>query len=69
MISKFDWSPDGKEIVYVRFRFTDYTYDNGTLWIMNIETGDKRQLTFNNSYMPIYNELPNGKDETVDYEQ
>jgi|GEM_PF-302282 len=44
----FDWCPDGRQIVYVSYRFTDYTFANGTLWILNLETGEKRQLTFNN---------------------
>jgi TolB protein len=43
----FSWSPDSKEIVYLSYRFTDFSYKNGTLWIINIETGAKRQLTFN----------------------
>jgi TolB protein len=41
------WSPNGEEIVYLDHRFDDWTYDNGTLWIVNVETGLKRQLTFN----------------------
>jgi len=41
------WSPDSKEIVYVSYRSTDYSVGNGTLWIINIESGAKRQLTFN----------------------
>ncbi|HVP36429.1 MAG TPA: hypothetical protein VMT04_05485 [Terriglobales bacterium] len=43
----FSWSPDSKEIVYLSYRSTDFSYKNGTLWIINIETGEKRQLTFN----------------------
>lgn len=43
----FSWSPDGNEIAYLSFRFADYTYANGTLWILNLQTGQKRQLTFN----------------------
>lgn len=41
------WSPDSREIVYLSHRFTDFSYKNGTLWIINIETGEKRQLAFN----------------------
>jgi len=43
----FSWNPDSKEIVYVSYRSTDYSVGNGTLWIINIESGAKRQLTFN----------------------
>lgn len=43
----FSWSPDGKSIVYTDYRSDDWTYANGVLWIVNIETGMKRQLTFN----------------------
>jgi len=49
---RFSWSPDGREIVYVSYRFTDYTFANSTLWIINLETGEKRQLTFNNPPAP-----------------
>jgi len=41
------WRPDSKEIVYVSYRTTDYSYANGTLWIINVETRVKKQLTFN----------------------
>jgi Tol biopolymer transport system component len=41
------WGPDGKKIAYVSHRFTDWTYANGTNWIIDVETGEKRQLTFN----------------------
>jgi len=43
----FDWSPDGKYIVYTSYRAGDWTYANGTLWIVDVETGERRQLTFN----------------------
>lgn len=37
-----DWSPDSKEIVYVRSEgFLD-----GNIWKLNLETGDNSQLTF-----------------------
>jgi len=41
------WSPDDKEIVYVKHNWHDWSMDNGILYIVNIETGEKRQLTFN----------------------
>ncbi len=45
--TKFDWSPDGKQIVYVRHNGWKFDRDNGTLWIMNADGSDKSQLTFN----------------------
>lgn len=45
----FSWSPDGLSIVYLKYRADDWTYENGTLWIMNIQRGEKIQLTFNYS--------------------
>lgn len=41
------WSPDGKEIAYVRSEYADTSLTNGTIWIIDVETGVKRQLTFN----------------------
>ncbi len=43
----FSWSPDGSSIVYTDYRSDDWGYDNGTLWILDVNTGEKRQLTFN----------------------
>ena len=43
----FSWSPDGNHIVYTDYRSDDWGYDNGTLWILDVNTGKKRQLTFN----------------------
>ncbi len=42
----FSWSPDGPYCVY-GLSSDDWGYDNGTLWILDINTGEKRQLTFN----------------------
>lgn len=43
----FSWSPNSVNIVYTDYRLDDWGYDNGTLWILNISTGEKKQLTFN----------------------
>jgi TolB protein len=43
----FSWSPDGSSIVYTDYRSNDWTYNNGTLWILDPVSGGKRQLTFN----------------------
>jgi Tol biopolymer transport system component len=42
----FAWSPDGLKIVYTRYH-DKWTYDNGTLWTVDIETGVQTQLAFN----------------------
>ena len=43
----FSWSPDGKEIAYVRMNLGETALTNGTIWIVNVASGAKRQLTFN----------------------
>jgi Tol biopolymer transport system component len=43
----FSWSPEGEYIVYTVYRSDDWGYDNGTLWVLNLNTGEKKQLTFN----------------------
>ncbi len=45
--ASFSFSPDGKFIVYTQYRFDKWPPQNGTLWIININTGSKKQLTFN----------------------
>jgi Tol biopolymer transport system component len=45
----FSWSPDGNEIAYVRMNLGDTSLSNGTIWIVNVTSGAKRQLTFNTS--------------------
>ncbi len=44
----FDWSPDGTAIVYVKYNFNDWSYENGTLWEIDINTHQNKQITFNN---------------------
>ncbi len=43
----FAWNNGGDEIVFLSFRYTDYTISNGVFWMINVGTGEKRQLTFN----------------------
>jgi len=43
----FSWSPDGSKIVYTRYRTDDWTKNNGVLWVIDINTGLEKQLTFN----------------------
>lgn len=42
----FSWSPSSTEIVYTHYD-GEWTYDNGVLWIVNLNTREKKQLTFN----------------------
>ena len=41
------WNPDGRKIAYVSYRFTDWSYANGTIWTIDVETGENTQLTSN----------------------
>ncbi len=43
----FSWSPDGTQIVYTRYQSNKWTYANGVLWILDVNSGAQRQLTFN----------------------
>lgn len=43
----FSISPDGRYVVYTKYDWTDWSYANGTLWILDITYGNKFQLTFN----------------------
>lgn len=45
----YSWSPDDQFIVYSYYSLKDWTLRNSTLWIVNIHSGVKRQLTFNTS--------------------
>jgi Tol biopolymer transport system component len=40
-------SPSGDKVVYALYEPNKWTYENGTLWIIDLITGEKRQLTFN----------------------
>jgi Tol biopolymer transport system component len=48
----FSWSPDGFSIAYTSYRASDYSFANGTIWIIDIRTRVKRQLTYN--YPPTH---------------
>lgn len=43
----FSWSPDGSKIVYTYYKYNDWTTANGVLWIIDLNTGIKNQLTIN----------------------
>ena len=39
------WSPEGTRVAYVCYRPQEYTSEHGTIWIMNEDGSDKRQIT------------------------
>ncbi len=43
----FSWSPEGKKIVYTQYQSTDWTMNNGVLWMIDVDSGTETQLTFN----------------------
>ncbi len=43
----FSWSPNGKKIIYTKHNFNDWSFSNGCLWVIDINTKQEYQLTFN----------------------
>jgi hypothetical protein len=43
----FSWSLPGEKIVYTRYQSTDWTMNNGVLWMIDVISGTQTQLTFN----------------------
>ena len=43
----FSWSPDGNKIIYSRYQSTDWTMNNGVLWLIDVNTKAETQLTSN----------------------
>jgi Tol biopolymer transport system component len=43
----FSVSPSEDKVVYTLYEPNNWTYENGTLWIIDLISGVKRQLTFN----------------------
>jgi len=43
----FSVSPSEDKVVYTLYEPNNWTYENGTLWILDLTTGEKKQLTFN----------------------
>jgi len=43
----FSWNPKNSQIVFTSYRLRDWSRSNGVLWIIDINTGNMRQLTFN----------------------
>ncbi len=47
IIGTFDCSPDGTKIVFTKDDFRNWNYNSGVLWIIDVNTKDEYQLTFN----------------------
>lgn len=45
--TNYDWSPDGKKIVYVNFKDWNIDKTIGVLWIMDADGSNKKPLTYN----------------------
>ncbi len=43
-LTRFCWSPDSEHILYVNYRATDFSEDNGSLWKINVHSGEKRRI-------------------------
>jgi len=43
----FSWSQTGDRIVYTRYRSDNWTYENGDLWIVQVQSKQTIQLTRN----------------------
>ncbi len=43
----FSWGPDGTEIAYVRYDYSDTSLANGTIWVVNVLSRAARQITYN----------------------
>ena len=41
------WSPDSRYLAYIDHRYDDWRYDTGTIWLAQVNTREKKQLTFN----------------------
>lgn len=53
-IFNFSWSPDGLKIVYQKDQGSLRNQNDGTLWIMNLDGTNQKQLTYN-SFTTSYN--------------
>lgn len=42
--TRFCWGPDSEHILYVNYKASDFTEDNGSLWMINVHSGEKRRL-------------------------
>lgn len=48
-VDGYSWtlSPDGRYMVYTKYDWNDWGYDNGTIWVFDMNNGSEYQLTFN----------------------
>lgn len=42
--TRFCWSPDSEHILYVNYKASDFTQNNGSLWMINVHSGEKGRL-------------------------
>ena len=42
--TRFCWGPDSEQILYVNYKASDFTEDNGSLWMINVHSGERRRL-------------------------
>ncbi len=43
-LTRFCWSPDSEHILYVNYKASDFTENNGSLWMINVHSGEKRRI-------------------------
>lgn len=43
----YSWAPNGIKIIFIYFDPFDWSYTNGTIWELDIDTGELKQLTSN----------------------
>lgn len=48
ILDNISWSPDGFEIIFTHHNYHDWNTETGTLWIIDVNTGKERQLTYHN---------------------
>jgi Tol biopolymer transport system component len=43
-LNRFYWSPDARQIVFVSYRTTDWSTENGSLWLVDVSSGARRRI-------------------------
>ena len=42
--TRFCWGPDSEHVLFVNYNALDFTEDNGSLWMINVHSGERRRL-------------------------